>query len=179
MLNNKENTRDSSEQRNDHLDMKSKSYSKKNFSSFSELIELRNKYPNNPSIGYLNINILRNKIIDLRETMSKAPFEIVCTDETKLDENFPDFQFHMENNQLPSFQRDQNSKGGGKLVFVKNGLIVKRVKDLETKVSETICIKLTIKKKKRCILFAYKLPKQNNVSFFQEISSSLNQVVNK
>ena len=65
--------------------------------------------------------------------MSKAPLDIVCIDKTKLDESFPDFQFHMENYQFPSFQRDQNSKGGGKLVFVKNGLIAKRVKDLEKK----------------------------------------------
>ena len=132
--------------------MKNKSYSKKTFSSVSELIELRNKYLNNPVIGYLNINSLRNKIIDLREIMSKAPHDIVCTDETKLDESFPDFHFHMESYQFPPFRRDRNSKGGGKLVFVKNGLIAKRVKDLETIVSETICIELTITKKKWCIL---------------------------
>ena len=65
--------------------------------------------------------------------MSKAPLDIVCIDKTKLDESFPDFQFHMENYQFPPFWRDQNSKGGGKLVFVKNGLIAKRVKDLEKK----------------------------------------------
>ena len=111
--------------------------------------------------------------------MSKAPLDIVCIDETKLDESFPDFQFHMKNYQFPQFRRGRNSKAGGKLVFVKNGLIAKRVKDLETKVSETICIELTISKKKWYILFAYKPPKQNNVLFFQEISNSLNQIVNK
>ena len=37
----------------------------------------------------------------------------------------------------------------------------------------------SISKKKWCILFAYKPPKQSNVLFFQEISNSLNQVVNK
>ena len=85
MPNNEENKRDSSEQGNDHLDLKNKNYSKKTFSSVSELIELRNKYPNKPIIGYLNINSLRNKIVDLREIMSKAPLDIVCIDETKLD----------------------------------------------------------------------------------------------
>ena len=73
MPNNGENTWDSSEQENDHLDMKNKSYSKKCFSSVSELIELRNKYPNNPIISYLNINALTNKIIDIREIISKSP----------------------------------------------------------------------------------------------------------
>ena len=64
---NQENTRDSSEQTNDHLDMKNKNYSGKIFSSLSEIIEPRNKYLNNHIIDYLNINSLRNKIISLRE----------------------------------------------------------------------------------------------------------------
>ena len=85
----------------------------------------------------------------------------------------------MENYQFPRFRRDQNSKGGCKLVFVKNVHRAKRIKDIETKVSDTICIKLTITKKKWCILFAYKPPKQQNVSFFQEISNSLNQGVKR
>ena len=128
--------------------MKKKSYSKETFSSISELIELRNKYMNNPIIGYLNINSLRNKIIDLREIMTKGPLVLVCIDETKLDESFPAFQFHLENYQFPLFRRDRNSKVGCKLVFAKNGLIAKRVKDLETIVFETIYIELTITKRK-------------------------------
>ena len=179
MPHNEENDRVSLEQGNDHLDLKNKNYRKKTFSSVSDLTELRNKYLNNPIIGYLNINSLRNKIIDLQEIRSKAPLDIVCIDETKFDESVSDFQFHMENYQFPPFRRDRNSKGGGKLVFLKNGLIAERVKDLETKVSETICIELTISKKKRCILFVYTPPKQKNVLFFQEISNSLNQLVNK
>ena len=111
--------------------------------------------------------------------MAKAPLDIVCIDETKLVESFRDFQFHMENYQFPPFRRDRNSKGGWKLIFVKSALIAKRVKDLETTVSETICIELTITEKKWCILFAYKPPKQNNAFIFQEISNSLNRVVNK
>ena len=65
----------------------------------------------------------------------------------------------MENYQFSPFRRDRNSKGGGKLVFVKNGLIAKKVKDLETIVSETICIELTITKKKWCILTCLLFPR--------------------
>ena len=147
MPSNKENARDSSEQGNDHLDLKSKNHSKKTFSSVSKLIELRNKYPNSPIISYLNISSFRNNITDFRKITSKAPLGIGCIDETKLDESFPDFQFHMENYQFPPFRRDRNSKGGGKLVFVKNSLVAKRVKDLETKGSETICIELKFQRK--------------------------------
>ena len=79
--------------------------------------------------------------------MSKVSLDIVCIDETKLNQSFPDSQFHLENYEFLLFRRDRNPKDGGKPVFVKNGLIAKRVKDLETKVSETIRIELTISKK--------------------------------
>ena len=81
------------------------------------LIELRNKYLNNPIIGYLKINSLRKTIIDLQEIMSKVSIDIVCIDKTKLDKSFPDSQFHMENYQFSPFWRG----GGGKLIFVKSG----------------------------------------------------------
>ena len=137
--------------------MQNNSYSKETFPSVSELIKLRNKYPNNPIISYLNLNSLRNNITNLGEIMSKAALDIVCFDKTKLDQSFHDFQFHMENYQFPLFWR--NSKDGVKLVFVKNDPIANRVKDLETKASETIYIELTITKKKWCILTCLLFPR--------------------
>ena len=76
--------------------------------------------------------------------MSEAPLDIVCIDETKWHQSFPDFQFYMGNCQLPPFRRDRNSKGGGKLVLVKNGHTGNGVKDLKTKLSQRIRIELTI-----------------------------------
>ena len=112
------------------------------------LIKVRNSYPNNPVIGYLNISTLQNKIISLREIIAKAPFDVFCLDETKLDDSFPDSQFVSENFQVPPFHRDQNSKGGGRLVYVKQGIIAKRLENLETNFSVTVCIELTISNKK-------------------------------
>ena len=77
----------------------------------------------------------------------KAPLDVFCLDETKLDDSFRDSQFVLEHFQFPSFHRDQNSKGGGKLVYVKQGIITKRLENLETNFSVTICIELTISKK--------------------------------
>ena len=143
------------------------------------LVKVKNDYPNNPMIGYLNINSLRNKIHSLRELVLLAPLDIFYIDETKLDDSFPNLQFHIENYQFPPFRRDTNSKGGGKIVFVKEGLIAKRLKEIETKSSETIAIELTISKKKCCILFAYRPPKQSKEAFFQEMTKCLSNIVNK
>ena len=48
----------------------------------------RNAYQSNALIGYVNINSLREKIVSLREVLSKVFIEI-CVDETKLDASFP------------------------------------------------------------------------------------------
>ena len=56
----------------------------------------RKSHHENPFVGYLNINSLRNKIISLREILLKAPIDILCIDETKLDDSFPDAQFLIE-----------------------------------------------------------------------------------
>ena len=64
--------------------------------SIEELINLRKLYTNNPIIGYLNINSLKNKITQLREVSRKAPIDLFCINETKLDTSFPDAQFHTE-----------------------------------------------------------------------------------
>jgi len=99
-----------------------------------DLIQLRQTNPSNPIIGYLNINSLRHKITELRDILNKAQIDIICVDETKLDSSFPDSQFKIDNYQFPSHRRDRNSKGGGKMVFIKQGLIAKRLPDLETNI---------------------------------------------
>ena len=130
-------------------------------------------------IGYLNINSFRNKIHSLCELVLLAPLDIFCIDETKLDDSFPNLQFHIENYQFPPFRRDRNSKGAGKIVFVKEGLIAKRLKEIETKFSETICIELTISKQKWRKLFANGPPKQSKEAFFQEMTKCLSNIVNE
>ena len=104
------------------------------------LVKVRNSCPNNPTIGYLDINSLQNKMISLTEIIPKELLDVFYVDETKLDGSFPNSQFISENFQFPPFRRNRNSKGGGKLVYVKRGIIPKRLKILETKFSETICI---------------------------------------
>ena len=58
--------------------------------------------------------------------------------ETKLDDSFPDSQFKINGYQFPFLRKDRDNKGGGKIVFLKQGLIINRLKQLETKISETI-----------------------------------------
>ena len=100
-------------------------------------------------------------------------------DETKLDSSFPDHQFKIEGYQFPPLRTDRNFKGGGKMVFIKEGFIAEQMKNFETINPETICLELTINKRKWCILFAYRPPKTNKDDFFSEIAITLNKIIDK
>ena len=49
---------------------------------------------------------------------------MICVDETKRNESFPDHQFKIDGYQFSPFGRDRDKHRGGKVVFVKEGLTV-------------------------------------------------------
>ena len=144
------------------------------------LAKLRQQYPFNPLIGYLNINFLDHKVDSLREFLKISPLEMICVDETKLDNSFLDQQFKIEGFQFPPFRRDRNKFGGGKIVYVKDGLIANRLTEFETAESETICLELTISNKKCFLMFVYRPPYDSNKEiFFEEITNTLDKAIDK
>ena len=92
----------------------------------------------NPIVAHLNINSLEEKINDLRKIGNESPIDILCDNETKIDSSYPDSQFQINDYQFPLFKRDRNKYGGSKIVFIRQGLITRRLTKFETKVSETI-----------------------------------------
>ena len=116
----------------------------------------------NHVVGYLNISSLRNKIDDLREICKKVQINILCVDETKLDDSLPDSQFKVNGHQFPVLRRDRDNRGGEKIVFIKQVLIVNRLKQLETKISETFFLEFTI----------------SRFSFFLRIDHQMTQINN-
>ena len=60
------------------------------------LIHLRVNNLFNPTVGYLNINSLRNKIDDLREVCKNVQTDILCIDKTKLDGSFTESQIKIK-----------------------------------------------------------------------------------
>ena len=82
-----------------------KNTSGKDDSSLSTFLELsdvenfhilRNKHSNNLFIRYLNVNSLRNKIINLRKIVKYLGLNYFVVIETKLDVRFPSQQFVIE-----------------------------------------------------------------------------------
>ena len=60
---------------------------------------LRREYHNHPLVGFLNINSLRNKIIDLRILMEGCLPDVLVIEETKICFDFKTETFHVNNYQ--------------------------------------------------------------------------------
>ena len=73
-------------------------------------------------IGHLDISSIRNKFEIL--SMSVAQYvDILVLSETKLDSTFPSIQFLINSFSVPH-RLDQNSKGGGILLYVREKITV-------------------------------------------------------
>ena len=122
---------------------------------------------------------MSNKIDALRQICKISPLEILCADETELGSSFPNSQFRIDGYIFPPYRRDRDNHGGGGIVFIREGLITKRLENLETKIFETICLELTVSNKKWFILFMYRPPQENSkYTFFNELNETLCKAAN-
>ena len=117
---------------------------------------------------------MQNKVDALRELTKNFPLGNFCIDEIKLDDGFPENQFKIDGYQFPPFRRDRNKFGGGKIVHVKDGIIVKRINDFETNISEIISVELIISNKRWFVMYAYRLPiESNKLTFLMKFPTAL------
>ena len=143
------------------------------------LFGLRVQYHNHPLIGFLNINSLRHKIVDLRIIVEKFLPDILVIEETKLNSEFKMETFLMNNYQTP-MRRDRNEFGGGLMQYVRKGVVCSRVFLFEVASLELICSELTVNKKKWIIYSIYRPPEPRDLdSFFSALSISLNSALDK
>ena len=77
-------------------------------------------------IGYLNINSLRNKIIDAGVIFLKFLPDYFVFSETKLDESFPNDQFYIEDYEIRT-RKDRNKNGGRLIEYVRKGIVCKNL----------------------------------------------------
>ena len=145
------------------------------------LAELRKKYSDNPIIGYLNINSLRYKVVDLRHVLFESELDILAISETKLCDEFPDSHFVIEGYYHPAqFRKDRTTHGGGLIVYVRNGIPVRRVKTFEPPNQEIIRLEITINKRKWLIYSFYRSESFSDLTtFLEELKTSIDKAINK
>ena len=87
-------------------------------------------------IAHSNIYSIRNKLDSVSAELSD--FDIICTAETKLNDQYPTSELAIDGFKLP-YRKDRLIKnGGGLLVYIKNSICCKRRHDLEVNYCENI-----------------------------------------
>ena len=117
---------------------------------------LRLKYPQNPIIAQVNINLIRNRFRTLVSLVtSTSDLDILLISETKIDESFPLSQFMIDGFSMP-YRRDRNAHGGGILVYFRNNITSKllKIENLPSDI-EAIFIEMNIKSKKWLVCCTY------------------------
>ena len=142
---------------------------------FEKLRDTRSRYLKQPLFPYLNINSLRNKVIDLKEILGYLSPDYLVLFKTNLDDSFPLAQFSLPNYEIQA-RRDRDKNGGDLIEFVKKGLISKRLKNFEPRKSECICSKITVSMNKWLCVSIYRPPSHDNLElFFDKFTSSLSK----
>ena len=90
-----------------------------NDSTVNFLHQQRLKYARNLIVGHLNINSIRNKFLDFKELILSER-DICLNSEAKLDDSFPDQQFHVNGYRM--FRKDRIEFREDLILFVKENI---------------------------------------------------------
>ena len=96
----------------------------------------------------------------------------------KIGWKFSWHQFIIDICQFSSIDKYKSSKEGGNICFIKQGLVVKILQNLELMIIENICLELPISNKKWFLLFSRKF-QDSKWLFFHERSKYLSQIGSK
>ena len=162
---------------------------KKNMNNGQILDEVKHLRDDNNSKN--NIKLLTENILDITKSFSHKPNQgkpfispkkhakninkNAATDKNivplvnRFSNLIFDYTYDLETGTNEKTETHQNSVNvmnieyvGGKVVYVKECLIVNMIKEFETNKSETICLELTISNKKWFIMYAYRPPNETN-----------------
>ena len=124
------------------------------------------------TIASLNINSIQYKFDQLK-VIIQDNIDILIIQETKLDSSFADGQFYMEG-YSPPFRKDRNAYGGGLLIYIKENIPAKILKnnDLASDI-EGIFIELNFKNDKWLLYGTYHPPNQCPRYYFMELDRVL------
>ena len=134
-----------------------------------KLREIKLKNPKNPFLAYINVNSIRNKHSDLFAFLD-CNIDILTIAETKLDCTFPTAQFIVEGYKEP-FCKDRNKNGGGRLVYVKEDIPSRELKNHPPvpDLLDIVVIELNFRKQKWLLISLY-LFSLNGTIFYDEMS---------
>ena len=144
---------------------------------FSEVKNYMLENPKNITIGHLNVNSLRNKLISIKEFI-KSKLDIFLVSETKIDNSFPNQQFSIDG--CKTYRRDRNNFSGGLLFYVNENIPCRELttEQIDTNF-EIIFLEITLRTRKWLVIGLYKPPNQKEEYFFKNLGVVLNNYLSK
>ena len=133
------------------------------------------KYSKNLKIGHININRVASfNFFELRSLILKSLFDlIVINNKCKMDHSFPDSHFYIKGFRL--YREDRHRFGGGVFIYIRRGLRVTKIHDLERHEVEsiTLCVQTPGRAKKVIVIGIYRPPGLLKATWEHEINSIL------
>ena len=142
--------------------------------SDEELSTILMKYSKNLKIGHIKVNsVVGFKFFELRSLILKSLLDIIVINECKVDHSFPDSHFYIKGFRL--YRKDRHRFGGGVFIYVKRGLMVTRMHDLERHEVEsiTLWVQTPRRAKKVRVIGIYRPPGLLKATWEHEIDSIL------
>jgi hypothetical protein len=137
-----------------------------------QINDIKTQHKNKFILLYLNINSVFNKDHELDQVFNICNPDAFLIDESKLDQYKPNSWYINKKYYCICLDRDQDDKdgGGGELVFLKKGTIIK--KQMLTNF-ETIYFQLYVDGQLVNMLLSYKSPSTNNNIFLEKLENFL------
>ena len=142
------------------------------------------KNVSNFKMSLINVNSIRHKIGPLAKCLDDGNLDMLCIQETKLDDSFPDNQFYVPNFRL--YRNDFKSNEGGIMMYVRNDIPQAlyteydtcQINDHRGRV-ELLATELTLNKERWHIICIYKQPKVSISVFSSIIEDIMNMTLAK
>jgi exonuclease III len=129
-------------------------------------------------VATLNINSIRNKFEHLK-ILIIGNIDILVITETKLDDTFSETSFMIEGFSKP-YRRDRNSNGGGILIYVREDIPSKELKQHSFPDDiEGIFVEINLRTSKWLLFGTYHPPNQSDEYYFNKVSNSLDMYMTK
>ena len=130
------------------------------------------------TIGYININSLRNKF-DLLSEIIQNKFSILAVGETKLDDTFPINQFYLHNYKSP-YRLDKSKSSGGLLVYIFSDIVSKQLSEYVLPNDfQAIPFEISLKQNKWLVIAVYNPHRNHGKVFLENLSTLLDFYLRK
>ena len=137
-----------------------------------------NPFNKHPTIGYININSLRNKVELLSELVNDR-FSILVIAETKLDDTFPKNQFCLNKFKSP-YRLDKSKTSGGLLVYISSDIVSKQLSEyVPHRDLQAIPFEFKFNEKKWLIITVYNPHKKHGKVFLDNLSTLIDFYLKK